>query len=263
MIKIGVLGGLGKMGRLIIQEVLAHPQLELMSIGLHHNKNIPIELSSLPFTSSLDEIYQKSDLIIDFTEEESFKTHVRKGLEYKKPMVIGTTGLTEDDFSYLQEVKNKIPFFYSANMNIGVFFLTEIVEYLAKNLDEKYDVEIFEAHHRYKKDAPSGTALSLGEAVARGRKKSSAPLFCFDRSQLSHPRANGEIGFASVRAGHIIGDHQVIFANEDEMISLSHRALNRENFAKGAIRATLWLYHQQPGLYSMKNLFNDFLSKNS
>jgi len=237
MIYIGVLGASGRMGQAILGALENHPRCSLSVAGTREN------VSSL---------FEGSDVVIDFTSSETLSAHLNLGLSHKKPLVIGTTGLQQKHETLLTSASGKIPLVVASNMSIGMTVLSNLVQQAANLLDETYDIEISELHHRHKKDAPSGTALMLGHAAAKGRGKTLQELQCGPDRQGE--RRKGSIGFSVKRGGMVIGDHTAGFIGDDEMIELSHRGLSRSVYAKGALRAAEWVIKQKPGFYSMKDV---------
>jgi 4-hydroxy-tetrahydrodipicolinate reductase len=198
--------------------------------------------------ASLPAVLEKADLFIDF----SFHTGIRERLKLLadagKGVVIGTTGLTAEEQATVEELAEKTPLLYAPNMSLGVNLLANLVEKAAATLKDKgYDIEITEMHHRMKKDAPSGTALFLGEAAARGSGWNLSEVRKDGRSGMEGERPAQEIGFHALRGGDVAGDHTVRFAADGELIDLSHRATRRETFAIGALRACAWLVGQPAG----------------
>jgi 4-hydroxy-tetrahydrodipicolinate reductase len=195
-----------------------------------------------------------AEVAIDFTLPEAFDENVAACAERGVAMVIGTTGLDETRMRALGEAAGRIPIVYGRNMSVGVNLFLALVERTAAALGEDYDVEIVEAHHRRKVDAPSGTALALGEAVARARGAELAGIADHARHGRTGAREPGRIGFAVIRAGGIVGEHTVLFASEDERLELTHRAGDRRVFAAGALRAAAWVAGRPPGLYGMRDV---------
>nr|MBO2488464.1 4-hydroxy-tetrahydrodipicolinate reductase [Gammaproteobacteria bacterium] len=195
-----------------------------------------------------------ASVAIDFSLPEATLGNVRACVVRGLPMVIGTTGHASDTLAAIEQASKTVPIVMAPNMSLGVNLLLKLVELTARLLDEAYDIEVFEAHHRNKKDAPSGTALALGRAAARGRGASLEELAEHDRHGSHVPRRKGAIGFSVFRGGDVVGDHTVTFAGIGERIELTHRASDRLAFARGAIRAAHWLVGQRPGLYSMQDV---------
>jgi 4-hydroxy-tetrahydrodipicolinate reductase len=167
---------------------------------------------------------------------------------------MGTTGLSADDDIALKQAAESIALLYGRNMSVGVNLLSELVRLAGQALGTEYDVEINETHHRHKVDAPSGTALQLGESAAQGRDQSLDSVAVYDRHGVGEARAPGSIGFSSIRAGSVIGDHTVLYAADEEIVELRHRALDRAVFARGALRAATWIAGRQAGFYVMNDV---------
>ena len=265
--KIGITGINGRMGTQIAQLVHQHDIADI-SFGLV-DKNLGLDGQNigeivgiknldLVANSDIDELFKNSDAVIDFSAPELSILCAKKAAQYKKIFICGTTGFTESQKQNLYGAAVKTKIFYSTNMSIGVNLLMNLTEKVAKILHEDYDAEIIEMHHRYKKDAPSGTALSLGEAVASGRGLNFGEVAKRTRDGITGERTKNEIGFASLRGGDVIGDHSVIFASDGERVELTHKASNRIIYAKGAIRAAIWASGQENGIYSMRDVLKGF-----
>ena len=194
------------------------------------------------------------DVFIDFSAPEGLEDHLQTALAAERPIVIGTTGLTPDHHRMIDDVARAIPVLQAANMSLGVNLLAHLVREAAARLQDEWDIEIVEMHHRHKVDAPSGTALLLGQAAAEGRGVSLQEVSERGRDGITGPRAPGHIGFASLRGGSVAGDHQLILAAEGERIELGHRAESRAVFALGAIKAALWLIGKPAGRYGMTDV---------
>lgn len=194
------------------------------------------------------------DVAIDFTAPAAASANIEACLQRGCALVMGTTGLTAEQRRDLEHAGQRIPVVYGRNMSVGVLVFTELVRLAARLLGPEADVEILEAHHRRKVDAPSGTALQLGEVVASELGQRLDDVAVYDRFASRAPRRQGSIGFSSIRAGSIVGDHEVLLALDEEVIELRHRALDRTTFARGALRAARWLVGQRPALYSMADV---------
>lgn len=194
----------------------------------------------------------RPDVFVDFSAPEALEEHLSQALSAEKPILIGTTGLTPEHQRLIDDASRKIAVLQSANTSLGVNLLAYFVREAAKRLGEAWDVEILEMHHRMKVDAPSGTALMLGRAAAEGRGVDLAAVA--ERDGRSGVREPGAIGFASLRGGTVAGDHQVIFASEAERIELGHRAESRAIFARGAVKAAVWLAGRAAGRYTMADV---------
>jgi 4-hydroxy-tetrahydrodipicolinate reductase len=191
---------------------------------------------------------------IDFTAPVVTERHAQACAAGGHALVVGTTGLGAAQLEALQVAARRIPVLYARNMSLGVTVLTELVRQAVTLLGPGFDVEITEAHHRQKKDSPSGTALQLGEAAAAARGRKLTEVAVYTRSGLADARAEGAIGFASVRGGAIVGDHTVLLAGAEELLELTHRATDRALFARGALRAASWLMGRPAGLYSLRDV---------
>ncbi len=257
MIKVIISGAMGRMGKMIGGLVQAAEDMELVA-GIEREEVVEKEKvwngTDIPLYASLEEAIEKGDVIIEFTNPKSTVDHVRIAKKYKKPMVIGTTGLTEDEKKVVEDAAKDAPIVLSPNMSTGVNILFKLVEEVARILGEEYDVEIVEMHHHHKKDAPSGTAKRLGEIISGVWGKKLDEVGVYGRSGFVGERKKGELGILAVRAGDIVGDHTVIFAGPGERLELTHRAHSREAFANGALTAARFVVKQKPGLYSTKEV---------
>jgi 4-hydroxy-tetrahydrodipicolinate reductase len=195
-----------------------------------------------------------ASVVVDFTLPSATLANLRASVAAGCPMVIGTTGHDAATRTEIERAARSIPLLLSANMSLGVNLLMKLAELAARSLDPSYDIEIFEAHHRHKKDAPSGTALALGNSAALGRGVNLADVADFARQGETGARRPGAIGFSVFRGGDVVGDHTVTFAGVGERIELTHRASDRATFARGALRAAQWIVGKPPGLYSMQDV---------
>ncbi len=205
-------------------------------------------------SKGLEPLLDKADVIIDFTFHEATIQHARLASRAGKPMVIGTTGFSVEELDELRGLSHNFACVQAPNMSVGVNLLYKLVETAAKVLGDDYDIEIIEAHHRMKKDAPSGTALQLGRVAAAALGRDLDKVGVFARHGLIGERSRQEIGIQTVRAGDIVGEHTVLFGGIGERIELVHRASSRDTFAKGAVRAAFWVVGRQPGLYDMQDV---------
>jgi 4-hydroxy-tetrahydrodipicolinate reductase len=250
-IKIGIFGISGRMGQAIVQSIASKPYLVLAggTVQTFDTKKYDYFLTNNP-----KELAEKSDILIDFTNPDALEAHLKVACDNKKPIVIGTTGFSESTKQLIHDLSKHIPILQSGNMSLGVNLLAKLVKQTASILDNNWDIEITEAHHRHKIDSPSGTALMLGEAAAEGRNVSFNDCKILSREGISSPRNKGDIGFSTMRAGSIVGDHSVLFAHDDEMITLSHKAQNRSIFANGAVYAAEKLITMPAGFYTMQDI---------
>jgi 4-hydroxy-tetrahydrodipicolinate reductase len=194
-----------------------------------------------------------AEVLIEFTTPEATVGH----LSYQRPHVIGTTGLSAEQLARVEEASDSVPIVRAPNMSVGVNLLREVVRGISAKLGEGYDIEVVEAHHRNKKDAPSGTALFLARAAAEGRKRNLDEVVVYGREGLA-PRQEGEIGIHALRGGAVVGEHRLVFYSGGEELEVVHRALSRRTFADGALRAARFVANAKPGLYSMADVLGDF-----
>lgn len=262
--KIGVLGCAGRMGRAIIGEVLHSDGCTLAggteveghsSIGQDLGALVGAEDVGLKVHDNAPDLIGRSDVVIEFSTPEATIRHATCAAERGTAHVIGTTGLDSEAESRLKKAATQTSIVWAANMSLGVNLLCGLTEQVARSLDpEAFDIEIVEIHHRQKIDAPSGTALALGQAAARGRHVSLEEVADRGRDGITGARSNGAIGFAALRGGDVVGDHSVIFAGIGERIELTHKASDRGIYARGAVHAARWLKGRPPGLYTMADV---------
>ncbi|WP_022683946.1 4-hydroxy-tetrahydrodipicolinate reductase [Sphingobium bisphenolivorans] len=251
MCRIGIFGAAGRMGRAIAQ-VAIEAGLEIAG---GTDRDGTGELApGIAITTDPKALAGRSDVLIDFSVPGALSAHLDACLVAKKPILIGTTGLEATHHQLIDRAAKHIPILQTGNTSLGVNLLAALVEQAASRLGDDWDIEIVEMHHRHKVDAPSGTALLLGEAAARGRGITLADKKESGRDGITGARAAGAIGFAALRGGSVAGDHQVIFATEGELIEIGHRAENRTIFARGAIKGARWLQGQAAGRYDMKGV---------
>ena len=262
-IRIGIAGAAGRMGAALIREVSATAGCRLVAacerdghpaVGRVVGDLAGLGALGVAVSDSAEGIFRSAEVVIDFTAPAATASHATFAARHGVALVVGTTGLSAVHEAALAEAAHKVAIVRAANFSIGVNLLLALSEKVAATLGPDYDVEIVEMHHRHKKDAPSGTALALGEAVAAGRKVSFKDVAVRGRDGITGERVTGSIGFTSLRGGDVIGDHTVMFASEGERIELTHKASHRRIFAKGAVRAALWLKGRPPGLYSMRDV---------
>ncbi len=230
-------------------EIKGHP-----SLGKDAGEIAQIGKTGVVLGNNLDTCLARSDVIIDFTGPASCLANLEKAVKASKAAVIGTTGFSDQELKQLKTLASKIPCVFSPNMSIGINVLVNTIGKIAKSLGESYNIEVIEAHHNKKKDAPSGTALKLAEALAEGMAWELKEVGVFARQGITGERKTREIGMQTIRAGDIVGDHTVLFGGPGERIEITHRAHTRDTFARGALRAAEWVSQQPPGLYSMANV---------
>ena len=248
MIRLIICGCNGKMGRAITACVKERVDMEIVA-GFDRNTDSP---AGFPVYANPQNCSMEADVIIDFSHPSALPSVLRYAEEHHIGAVIATTGLSDEDRLLIQNTAKNVPVFFSANMSLGVSLLAELAKKAAAVLGGTFDVEIIEKHHNQKIDAPSGTALMLGEAVAEGLPYTAKPVY--DRHAVRKKRDPHEIGYSSVRGGTIVGEHEILFAGHDECISLTHTAMSKEIFAAGAVSAAAFLTEKPAGLYTMKDL---------
>jgi 4-hydroxy-tetrahydrodipicolinate reductase len=247
--RIGIAGMSGRMGRLLIEESRAAGHE--VAGGTVRNAPAPDGIPAL----SLPDLAADADVVIDFTHAATAGVHAETMARLGTPWVLGTSGLSAADESAVDQAAETIPVVYAANFGPGVNILLALARQLGAALPgAQYDVEIMEMHHRQKVDAPSGTAIALGRAVAAGRGVRLESVMQSGRDGHTGPRADGVIGFAALRGGQVVGEHTVLFAAAGEHIAVTHRALDRRAFAAGAVRAAEWIIQQPPGRYGMADV---------
>ena len=250
MTRIILSGALGKMGKAITACVENRNDCKIVAgIDLANDE------SSFPIFKSFNDINVDADVIIDFSHPSVLDDLLNFAKEKKIPAVIATTGLNEQQIADIKIVSNDVPLFFSANMSIGVSLVSELAKKAAKVLQGSFDIEIVEAHHNQKIDAPSGTALMLADSISEALNEK--PIYEFDRHSKRMKRTKNEIGIHTVRGGTIVGEHEIIFAGPDEVIKISHSAYSKQLFANGSVNAGLFLVGKEPGFYSMKDLVNE------
>ena len=251
MAEIGIFGATGRVGKLLIDEILAHKKAMLASVYVRNELHYNMPSNTL-ITSDMSAFLESSEVIIDFSSAEATKNLLEHAKKCPTPLVIGTTGLKEEQMRLLEECSKQMPILYATNMSEGVAMLNKLVSLLSSKL-RHYDIEITEIHHRHKKDAPSGTALTLAETAAAARNLDHS-VFRFGREGMAL-RDKDEIGVLSLRGGDVVGRHVVGFYADGEYLELTHNATSRATFAKGALHASLWLVKQKSGLYGMQDIF--------
>jgi len=261
--RIGVVGCAGRMGRMLIATIAATPGCVVAggserpgsaAIGRDVGTVAGIEPLNLPVFDDAGDLFAAADAVLDFTAPAVSVAHAALAARHKKVHVIGTTGLESDQIAALERAGRDTRIVFAPNMSLGVNLLFAVVEQVARSLDPDWDIEIVEMHHHHKVDAPSGTALALGRAAAKGRGVKLDDVARRSRDGIVGARVRGEIGFATLRGGDVVGDHTVIFAAEGERVEITHKAGSRAIFARGAIRAALWARGKKPGLYGMKDV---------
>lgn len=251
MIKVGVFGASGRVGKLLLDDLKETPQMSVSCVYVRNSLEFSIDPSIL-VTSNMKSFLNASDVIIDFSLPEACETLLEEAIKTPKPLVIGTTGLSPHQLNLLKEASELMPILYATNMSLGIALLNKLV-YQASAALKDFDIEIVEMHHKHKKDAPSGTALTLSESVARARSLEIDKVRVSGRDGIIGARTKDEIAVMALRGGDIVGRHTVGFYNDGEFLELNHTATSRNTFSKGAIRAAQWLSQKEAGLYSISD----------
>jgi 4-hydroxy-tetrahydrodipicolinate reductase len=251
MAKVGIVGSTGRMGAHLIKNVLEHDALELSVLHVFGelNREVP---SDVLVTNSMKTVLENCDVVIDFSAPAATQELCEEALKNPTALVIATTGFTQHQQNLLTEASKEMPVLYASNMSAGIALLKQLVEQVAATLVD-FDIEIVEQHHRHKVDAPSGTALTLGEFAAKGRGLDLDDVRVSGRDGQIGARSKDEIAVMALRGGDIVGRHTVGFYNDGEFLELNHTATSRETFSKGAIRAATWIVNQKSGLYSIND----------
>ncbi|OCG38343.1 4-hydroxy-tetrahydrodipicolinate reductase [Gilliamella apicola] len=265
MIRIAIAGAGGKMGRQLIQAVsqiegvtlgAAFERAGSSLIGSDAGELAGIGICGIKVTDNLEQAKDQFDVLIDFTRPEGTLAHLAFCVENKKMIIIGTTGFDDAGKLAITDAAKNIAIVFAANFSVGVNLMLKLLEKATKIMGGYTDIEIIEAHHRHKVDAPSGTALAMGEAIADALDCNLKDRAVYCREGHTGERPQGAIGFATIRAGDIVGEHTAIFADIGERVEISHKASSRMTFANGAVRASLWLAKQPVGLYDMRDVLN-------
>ena len=261
-LKVVIAGCTGRMGHVLLESVFADADLKLhgaldragnpqlgRDAGEQFGKN-----SAVKITDNMDEALKNADVLVDFTRPEASMQYLAACEKAKVKLVIGTTGFSAEEKTTIAKAAENISIVFAPNMSVGVTLLINLVEQAAKVLANGYDIEVVEMHHRHKVDAPSGTALRLGEAAAHGIGKALSECAVYAREGVTGEREAGTIGFATLRGGDVVGDHTVVLAGVGERVELTHKASSRATFALGALRAAKFLADKKTGLYDMQDV---------
>jgi 4-hydroxy-tetrahydrodipicolinate reductase len=265
MLKIAVTGAAGRMGRSLITACNQSEHCQL-TLALEHSGNAMLGSDAgdlagigklnLPLCDDLNAKTASFDTLIDFTRPEATLANLASCVANKKSIVIGTTGFSDADKQQIAQAANSIPVVFAPNMSVGVNLCFKLLDLAARVLGDEADIEVIEAHHRHKVDAPSGTAVRMGEILAAALGRNLDDCAVYGREGISGPRERKTIGFETIRAGDIVGDHTVLFAAEGERVEITHKASSRMTFANGALRAAIWLKDQPAGLYDMQDVLS-------
>ncbi|BBN60115.1 4-hydroxy-tetrahydrodipicolinate reductase [Hydrogenovibrio marinus] len=264
-LRVAITGAAGRMGKNLIDAVhqtegltvaaaIARPGSSL--VGADAGELAGIGTLGVKVVDQIEQVVDDFDVIIDFTTPEATLHNIKVCLTQNKKMVIGTTGFDDAGLAVLREATERIAIIFAANFSVGVNLCLKLLKQAAEVLNEGYDIEIIEGHHRHKVDAPSGTALRMGEVVADTLGRDLKECAVYGREGITGARDPNTIGFATVRAGDIVGDHTVLFATEGERVEITHKASSRMTFAKGAARSCLWVVQKETGLYDMQDVLN-------
>lgn len=261
--RIAIVGCNGRMGKVLQQAVLENEQTTLGAlierpgsdvIRLDGGELAGLGKQNIKIVDDLNQVVDDFDVIIDFTRPEVTLANVQWAGEHAKKIVIGTTGFTDEQKAQISQASEKSAILMAPNMSVGVNVLLQVLQMTAKAMGEYTDIEITEAHHRHKVDAPSGTALAMGEVIAEALGRDLNEVAVYDRHGHTGERDRKTIGFSTIRAGDIVGEHTAMFADLGERIEITHKASSRMTFANGAVRAACWLNHHDTGLYDMRDV---------
>ena len=253
-INLAISGCLGRMGQQLIRSSKSNKNFKLVT--LTENKLITKKIAGISLDLNTEIAFKRTDVIIDFTVPNCTLDILNIATKLKKRMVIGTTGFSQKEEDLIKKYSKKIPILKAGNMSLGVNLLMYLTEIAAKSLNDEYLSKIFEAHHKHKKDYPSGTALMLGKGIANGKNKNIYNLIGKKSLNKKSFPYGEKINFNSIRKGQIIGEHEVTFSSGKEIIKLNHEAFDRALYSDGALTAAKWLTSKKPGLYSMRDLLN-------
>lgn len=259
-LRVAVAGASGRMGRMLVEAIDAAPDLRL-SGALDTPGHVSLgqdalafagRSSGIPIVDSVDTALADTDVLIDFTRPQGTMLHLAACRRHSVGLVIGTTGFTPAERDAIREASAEVAIVMAPNMSVGVNVVLELLEQAARLLDDGYDIEGIEAHHRHKVDAPSGTALAMGERVAAALGRSLADCAIYGREGVTGERDRSTIGFSTIRGGDIVGDHTVLFAGTGERIEITHKSSSRATYAQGSLRAARFLAGRREGLYDMR-----------
>lgn len=263
MIRIAVIGVSGRMGLCLVKATLLAGQARLAaaisrpesgSIGVDAGTLAGLGVIGIPVTADLSAVVEQFDVLIDFTRPEASMMAIEICRQAGKKLVIGTTGYTHEQKAVIQQAAQEIAIVLAPNMSVGVNLSLKLLEIASKVMGEYTDIEVIEAHHRHKIDAPSGTALRMGEVIAKALDRNLKDCALYGREGNTGERDRKTIGFSTIRAGDIVGEHTVMFADEGERLEITHKASSRMTFANGAVRAAVWLADKERGLFDMQDV---------
>ena len=253
-INLSITGCLGRMGQQLIMSAIKDNRFKVVS--LTENKIFKKKILGLLPELNSEEAFKKTDIIIDFTVPKCTLEVLKFAVKQKKRLIIGTTGFSKKQEDLIKNFSKKIPILKAGNMSLGINLLMYLTEITSKSLGNNFQSKIFEAHHKFKKDHPSGTAIMLGEGIATGKNKNLYKIIGKKYLNKKKFPYGQKINFNSIRKGKIIGEHEVLFSSGKEIIKLNHEAFDRTLYSEGALTAAKWLINKKPGLYSMRDLMN-------
>ena len=263
MLRIAVTGASGRMGRTLIEACNQADQCQLTAaferkesslINIDSGEMAGLGVNEVKIVSDIESVIDQFDIIIDFTTVDSTLNHIKICQQHNKKIIIGTTGFSAEQKQIIEQAARDIAIVFAPNMSVGVNLCLKLLQMAASVMGDDADIEIIEAHHRHKVDAPSGTALRMGEVVAESLGRNLEECAVYGRQGHTGAREAKTIGFETIRAGDIVGDHTVMFATEGERVEITHKASSRMTFAKGAMRAAKWLSDKDTGLYDMQDI---------
>ncbi len=263
MIKVAIAGAAGRMGKILIEAVSLNSDTELSAaleysgsslLGADAGELAGCGKNGVTLSSDLAAALECSDVLIDFTIPDASILNLKACVDSSKPIVIGTTGFSQDQQDFINASARRIALCKASNYSTGVNLCFKLLQMASSVLNEGYDIEITEAHHRHKIDAPSGTALSMGEVVADTLGRDLKQVAVYGREGQTGAREPDTIGFTTIRGGDIVGDHTVMFAADGERVEITHKASSRMSFGRGAVRAAAWMVGQKPGMYDMQDV---------
>jgi 4-hydroxy-tetrahydrodipicolinate reductase len=263
MTKIIVAGMTGKVGSRIAALSAEYAEIELAGaferpghkdIGKNISSLVSVADNGIVLAGSLESIINSSDAIIDFTSPEATLTNAKIAAAHKKALVVGTTGMSKDQVAELASFAKDIPIVFAPNMSVGINLLLKVLADISPLLAADFDIEIIEAHHRLKKDAPSGTAMKLAQVIADSIDRNLDEVAVYTRKGITRERPKKDIGMQTIRGGDIVGEHTVMYCGLGERIEITHKASNRDLFARGALKAAIWLNGKKPRLYDMQDV---------
>ncbi len=263
MVRIAVAGAAGRMGSRIAALSKEYESIKLAGaferkdhkdIGKDIGLIAGIGETCVPLSDNIEKVLADSDVVIDFTHVSSTLENLKAAAAKGRAMVIGTTGFTKEQLAEISALTKKIPCVLASNMSLGVNLLLKVLQDVARTLGDDYDIEIIEAHHRMKKDAPSGTAMKMAQVIAQAVNRNLDEVAVYARKGMIGERTKKEIGIQTIRAGDIVGEHTVIFGGLGERIEITHKASSRDTFARGALKAAIWVHGKPAGLYDMQDV---------